>query len=197
MPKHAPGRRGCGQLVEQPAALFGSERRPVGVVACPASAPVRRAGFGCRQEQVGQPAESDRPEDALRIGRIGPATGQPLPARPERGGPPGRPRAVAQFGSCSVGPVAPRTVGELVIVERGDDRVRRVERLDVRDRTGTARSGGGSPSASCTRGAGRTAGRCRRRASGSPAACSRPRRCSRRDEGRSRGRPARRGGRRR
>ena len=69
--------------------------------------------------------------DALRIRRVRPADREPLLAGAERGGPAIRPRSVALrlvLGRA----VAPGAVGELVVVDGRDERVRRAHGLDVR-----------------------------------------------------------------
>ena len=118
------------ELVLQTFALDGAQGRPVGTGRIGRRDGLVAAGPGIDQEQVGQPAELDGPEDAARVRRIRWPDRQPLGPGAERVGLAPAPGPVAGL-VVLLGAVAPGAVGELVVVERADERVDGVDRLDV------------------------------------------------------------------
>ena len=110
----APARGRSGPSCESPGGGIGSSRR------------VRVSSMN---SSASEPIWIERKTRSGSV-MIRAADGQPLLARLERGGPPRRPRAVALrlvLGRA----VSPRAVGELVVVDRRDERVGRADGLDV------------------------------------------------------------------
>ena len=85
------------------------------------------------QEQVGEARQADAPKDAVELCRIGQPVGEPLATRLECSGAAILPWPVT-LRLVLIGAAAPRPVGELVIVERKEHRVSRMDGLGVRVR---------------------------------------------------------------